>query len=676
MRSLSESLISLAFTVCAATLGACTGRIDDSNLPPGSPPDNAAPFEAVGPTTYVPRVKNLMTGLAATDAEVNAVVADPTSLRGLVDQWMELPEFQGRMLDFFRNAFQQNQVTLASLVPSLGYKIVGNNLYSPRFERNIMDSFPMTVWELVKNGQPLSQAITTNTYMMTTAMMSFLSYSDDVNVDDNGTYLYRPFKRNAIAQFSIDPNEPATLAQTLDPTSPSYMKWHMPATFAGCTTAAPVVYTPATFNINMYPILFGFMLGSVQPYMPCVPSGDRINFGSQFADSDWNDWRMVTIQPTSATTPDTTPAFYDIIKLRAATTMTLHTKRIGFFGTLAFDSNWATNTSNEARVTANQALIVAIGRSINGENTLATFPVNATDADHAANPACAGCHNQLDPFKQYFRQSYSLTYHDQLDTTQLAQPAGFSIDGVTATGTGVGDIAATLASHPRLPLAWAQKLHFWATSTAALEDDPELVRIADVFAQNNLDFKTLARELFTSPLITLASSTKTTQTNGVILSIARRDQFCASLSNRVGLHDVCGMTSAQPSALQTTVASRALLLPVDTYYRSYALPSLPTNPDLFFRDSVEAVCRLVADQLIDVASGTSRYNSAMPDLAITDLVATVMGIVPSDPRSAPATAILKDNFTAALASSNDPKNALKSTFALACISPPSVLSGL
>src|SRR5262249_23934048 len=160
-----------------------------------------------------------------------------------------------------------------------------------------------------------------------------------------------------------------------------------------------------------------------------------------------------------AGTPNTSPVFYDILKLRAANDLTLHTPRMGFFGTLAFDANWATNISNEARVTANQSLIVSIGQSIDGENVTISFPQNSTDASHATNPACTGSHSQPDPFKQYFRQSYTYTYHDQTDTTQLSQPAGFAIDGVTAQGQGVGDIAKTLSSHPRFALAWALKLH-------------------------------------------------------------------------------------------------------------------------------------------------------------------------------------------------------------------------
>jgi hypothetical protein len=582
---------------------------------------------------------------------------------------MSLPEFQGRMLDFFRNAFQQNQVVLGTLFTNLGVNLQFNNTYNRQIERSIMDSFPLTVWELVKTGQPLNQALTTNQYMLTTAMMSILSYADDMTVADNGKTTNRPNARALIPQFTIDPTSANTLAQSLDSTNATtFMTWNLPMTFTGCATETPYQTTGA----GMYQGLMNFLFGRAT-YPPCQAQG-QVSVPAQFAETDFTDYRMVTLNVAGAGA-NTAPVFYDILKLRAASAMTLHTQRMGFFGTLAFDANWATNVSNEARVTANQSLIVSIGQSINGENVIVNFPVNTTDANHATNPACAGCHSQLDPFKQYFRQSYTLTYHDQTDATQLSQPAGFAIDGVTAQGQGVGDISKTLATHPRFALAWVNKLHFWANSTAAIEDDPEVLRIADAFQKAKFDFKTLARELFSSPLITLASGTKTTQTNGIIMSIARRDQFCAALSNRMGLADVCGMATIKPTQQQTTVATRALLMPVDTYYRAYALPSLPTNPDLFFRDSVESICRLVADQLVDVKPGPGKYDSTKPDEAIADFVATVMALVPSDPRAAAAQQILSDNFAQAKASGATATDSLKATFTLACIAPTSAMVG-
>jgi hypothetical protein len=621
----------------------------------------------------VPKVKNLLTGLAATDAEVQAVASNPTALRGLIDGWMALPQFQGKMLDFFKNAFQQNQVTLPTLEQNVGLNVQVSSLYQKTFEDSLMRSFALTVWELMKEGLPFNAALTTNRYMLTTAQMSFLSLADEMNVSDTGKTLNRLDARKALKLVTLDPTSTATMATSLDPTSPSFMTWPLAITDTKCLALMPTM--PVTFTgAGMYVQLFNFLMGKAS-YAPCAPANQQ-QVAPQFADTDFTDFRMVTVHPTDATNTTTSPIFYDILKLRAATDLTLHAPRIGFFGTLAFDANWATNTSNEARVTANQSLIVGIGQSINGENVLVQFPVNATDASHASNPQCAVCHQILDPYKQFFRQSYTLTYHDQTDATQLAQPAGFAIDGVSTTGQGVGDVAKILATHPRFPLAWTLKLHFWANSTPAIETDPEVVRVATAFQQSNLDFKTLVRELFSSPLVTYAAPTQTTQMNGVILSIARRDQYCAALSNRLGLPDVCGMETPKPTGAQTNVAGRAALMPVDTYYRAYALPSYPTDPDLFFRNATEAMCRLIADQVVDVKTPPSRYSSAKSTAAIADFVSTVMGLTSSDPRAAPAQQILADNFAAAQSGGASATDSLKSTFTLACIAPSSVIVGL
>ena len=327
-------------------------------------------------------------------------------------------------------------------------------------------------------------------------------------------------------------------------------------------------------------------------------------------------------------------------------------------------------------MTANQALIVALGRSIAGEATISIFPVNATDASHASDPACTACHSQLDPYKQFFRQSYSLYYGDQTDQTVIAQPANLKLAGITTTGRGVGDLANGFAAHPLFPIAWASKIHFWANSTAADETDPELLRIAAAFAGSSFDFETLVREMFSSPLVTYASPTKTTLASGVIDSILRRDQFCAALSNRLALPDVCGMLSTKQTPAQATISARAVLMPVDTYYRAYALPALPTSPDLFFRQSVESICRLVADQAIDVKTGTSLYSGATPEPALDAFVGTIMGLVPSDPRAKDARAILADNFAASQAGGASATDALKATFTLACIAPSSIAVGL
>src|SRR5262245_64882583 len=74
------------------------------------------PFEPDPPMVYVAKVKNLLVGLPPTDAEVDAVIADPAALGGLIDEWMKQPEYQRKMLRFFQLAFQQTQITRASFI--------------------------------------------------------------------------------------------------------------------------------------------------------------------------------------------------------------------------------------------------------------------------------------------------------------------------------------------------------------------------------------------------------------------------------------------------------------------------------------------------------------------------------------------------------------------------------
>lgn len=668
--------VALAVAACLAAQ-ACTVGINGGGGGggDGDGDGNSAPYEPVTAQVYVPKVKSLLTGLAATDAEIKAVAESPEAIRGLIDQWMQEPSFKERMLDFFRNAFQQNQITYQSLEDSFSNKF---DYPAPRAQmvRNIMDSFPLTVWQLMSEGKPFTEALTTNRYMLTTGLMAIMSYLDDRRNSDTGAGSSRLVARNPISKFTVSRTATHSIADTLNPASANYMVWRA-NNFVGknpiesCATTAVARTSTGTNDFGFYfgdGSLWGLMMGVVK-FDAC---GGFYVTTPQYGDADWNDWRMVTMNVAPAGSSSADPSFYELIKLRNASAMTLHTPRLGFLGTVAFQANWPTNADNAARVTANQALIVALGTPVGGEPVPAGFALDPADAEHAG-PACIGCHHQLDPLRKYFRQSYTVSYSDQIGYS--GGPGGFLLDGVSATGNGVGDLARTLAAHPRFALAWAEKLHFWATSTAALADDPELLRVSAAFKDSNFDFKTLVRELFSSPLITLQSKTKTTAENGVLLSIARRDQFCAALSSRLGLPDACGMHATKPTPTQAKVSGRAVVMPVDTYNRGFALPSLPTRPDLFYRQSAESVCGLVADQVVDATTGTSKYKSQNADAAIDDFVATVMNIPPSDPRSAPARAILAENYATSKASATATA-ALKGTFTLACISPTSMLVGL
>lgn len=671
---------------CFGDDDASTSNPDGAQQGGDSAVDAEVPFEPALPTSYVNKVKTILTGLAATDAEVAAVIADPGALRGLIDTWMALPEFERRAKDFFRTAFQQSQIGAVEVFDAHGQgtTFLMNETYRGRLNRTLMDSFGRTVWALVQEGKPLSTALTTDSYQLTTAELVMLTYLDEVVRSDQFGATNRLNTRVDRA-VTFDPAIDPPFAQSIDPDNANFMRWKARATpAANCT---PIAETFATNNGSRFLILLRSFFGSERCRNDQNMGQIRnVQVPPILTDDDFEIARPVRIE--RAAQEGDVPYFWELPRLRSATTLKLHTPRVGFLGTLAFAANWPTNAGNDARVIVNQALIVGLGRSINGESSIVSFPEGVSDSDqeHSANPACAVCHVQLEPMKQFVKQSLTLYYSEQRDPAQISAPASFAVDGVTVNGSGVGDLMKAMTQHPRFPIAWTHKLYFWATSHPAHEDDPEFLRVAEVFRQNNFDFKVLVRELFASPLITYASRTmSTTMPGGDALSIARRDQYCAALSNRLGLSDVCGISSPAPNASQRSIAQSASMIAADGYFRSFELPALPTTPDLFFRASAEAMCGDLAALVVD-AGDDSRYKSTAPEAAIDDMVTVVMGLPPSNPRAAGAKQILLEHFNAARAlPSTDAGadagtiravDALKSTFQLACLSPSSVIVGL
>jgi hypothetical protein len=220
----------------------------------------------------------------------------------------------------------------------------------------------------------------------------------------------------------------------------------------------------------------------------------------------------------------------------------------------------------------------------------------------------------------------------------------------------------------------------WANSNHCSEADPELVRVAQVFADHAYDWQSLVRALFSSPLVTDASPTLTAQQSGTPVAITRRAQLCATLDNRLGSSDVCGLGAIQTGAGGRTIPAVATQLPSDGYSRGQVSALYVDDPDPFFRASVEKLCALVADRVVDVAGGAdagttpSLYSSATPDAAIAAMAHGLMGLDAS--RDAEPIRILTDHYQAAVTAKKTTTVALKSTFTLACMSPWVVSVGL
>jgi hypothetical protein len=691
--------------VALALLVGCGGGksgAPPTTVGPGSTPDGAAmamtgadggappaPWSPAPPSVYASKVKNLLTGLPLADEELRGVTANPASFPSLVDTWMATPQWRSKMLEFFKQAFQQTQTDINDYDEQLGRTTnPWNNSDRVKFRVAAEESFARTVLALIDEGRPFTEVLTTDRFMLNAPLMSSYAFidafpqSDSDKVVAQGIWLIR--QKYPMFSFTrttnLDPTTgmpvPIALEDSINPASPHFMVWYDPNPYAGALERCkePEVRMGANGLSALADFLYGGRPG-------CGSTT------SQWTAADWDGWRMVKVRVPRA--GEERSVFFDVPRLRdpATAELVLNTPRIGFMSTLAFFANWPTNNSNSYRVTTNQTMIVALGTSFDDSGTTIQVSETSSDAMHVQpGTACYGCHSTLDPMRDFFRQSYSVAYSTQLlDPVKSGIPAAgtFTVDGsAPVMGNGLGALASALAQHPRFAPAWVNKLCQFANSTGCSADDPEVARVAAAWKASNYNFKTLVRELFSSPLVTFAATTKTAVDQGMVIGIARRETTCAALAGRLGLPNLCttlagtaGVGGVQGAAFVAKARNLVLSVPGGGYTRGDTTPLLPHDPNMFFTSAMENLCFQIAVQLVD-AGKTSRYLSASKDDAIKDFVATVMGLPASDPRSATMTSILQDHYGQAVKASQTPTNALRSTFTLACESPAAVSVGL
>jgi hypothetical protein len=643
---------------------------------------SAHAFEQDPPSVYVAKVKNLLVGLPPTDAEVMSVTADPTQLKTLIDGWMQLPQYPSKMMRFFELAFQQTQVAISDYADQVNPRTADINATTgPLLVQNASESFARTMLALVGQGAPFTQAATTTQLMMTPALMEFYAFLDAWQVDDTGKFTDRLATSFKNVSLTLEASAgPIPISQSLDPSSPNYMHWYDPdvGTAArlvaeGCTQD-PIVYPAASDTLHY--ILVGAVPGLRNS--PCTIYGGSA-IAPQLTSADYTTWKMVTIRPPAA--GESATAFYDLAKLRAANELVLTIPRVGFFSTPAFFANWQTNTSNQARVTTNQSLIVALGSQVDGTDATKPPSTPGLDAVHASQPACVACHQTLDPTRSVVAATYSWDYHSQTEALYSGQMGLFAFQGVVKPMTSVTDFANTLATHPLFGQAWAQKLCYYANSSPCIPSDPEFQRIVGVFTSSGFQWNSLVREIFASPLTTNAAPTATESDVGKVVAVSRRDHLCAALDARLGFGDLCGLDATTPDGARTTIPEIVSGLPSDGYGRGAVAPVLPNQPTLFYRAGTENICEAAAALVIDVpmakqVAGVKQWSSGQSDAAIADFVQIVMGLPPSDERSAPATQLLGGHFQDAMKQGATATAALQSTFVAACLSPGAVSIGM
>ena len=711
-----KTVLRLGIASVIAVAG-CTGQIGAARAPssggggsgagaggdPGSTTPPPPPFEAATAASSVRKVKNLLTGMTPTDDEVALATAQGAQgLRTLIDGWTADPTLQGlyrdRMLSFFRNTFQQTGFNPAEdfkpqLLTNGGFDFAatpGDDIFN-RLVQNIQDSFAITAWQLVAEGRPFNEVLTTTRFMMTTALKA--------------TYLQIEMPRSqAASTIAWKVNESGTdvpIEQFVDPTSPNYLTFGdvAPTLNAGKPTIVCRGTAGMVNAFNGFATLFQVLLGLIPQYSTTANSVttdvcDRHASRPYFTLSDVSDWQWVNVRALAAGETRVMP--YNLPALRQATELALALPRVGYYTTPAFLALWNTNDSNQHRVTANQTLLIALGASLTPANAVVPLSAAGLDPSHAVSGTeCYGCHKTLDPLRQFW--GTQLDFNDRNDFPAKAggglaadpRPAmtggALAFGNVNATGADMMALGPLLeqvvdSADPKLPvsrfaISIAQKLCYFANSAPCLETDPEFRRVAQLFETGGFNFPALLRELLSSPLVTGASPTATATANGFTISIARRDQLCAALSNRLGKPDLCGLAVPIPSSAQSATLKIASSIPADAFSRGSEVPIAASSPTLFYSSASELLCENIAAAVVDATTGTIYTSTAVP-AAIADMVERVIGYPPNDPLYAGAVQILQDNYDAHVAAKASATNALRSTFALACEAPTTLSLGL
>ncbi len=372
-----------------------------------------------------------------------------------------------------------------------------------------------------------------------------------------------------------------------------------------------------------------------------------------FQPEDFSDWRTVELVPAEQDEPE--PVFWDIIALRnTQTQLAVGMPRVGFSTHPAFLARWETNADNQFRVTTNQALLVATGHTFEVSDATEPLGDDGLDGGHAQpGTACNACHRALDPMRVFFHNAYDYDY-TSLGVDHGNLTPAYTFRGEASVGGDLYDFAQHLADSPDFATAWAHKLCYWANSQACDEDDPELLRVAQVFADSGYSFKTLVVEMLTSPLVTGHALTQTYCSRPFLVSITRRDQLCHALDVRLGTDGVCD---------QGQLAKLVELIPEDAIARGDPAPVQNPVSSAFHAAGVEQFCVRLAQELV-VPGGPVPPGDEAGALAV--IVGDLMGIPDGSVRHQEVTETLAAHIDQAQGSVSEAE-AIASAFALGCM---------
>lgn len=611
------------------------------------PPEQ--PHEPTPVAAALAKVKALVDGEPPTAEELAAVTADPGALRGMIDGWADPAanaRFREKLASFMVVALQQ-RVTAPSVEQF--NNLQSDRSYRPLVARVLQESFVRTALDIVDRGAPWTEIVTTRRWMMTTANLVMLLYTDQTAAE-----------RATRHQLAPPGDDPPSIADQV-----AAMTWAVPGLpddLGRCARGIP--------QFEVLDLLHGFVAGR------CNGGGAPLRWpDAPLTAADFEDWRPIELV-NSAEAGDVVQ-FYDLPTLRAAEgTVRVRTPRRGFFTTQAFLSNWPTNVDNQFRVTINQTVLAGLHGGFS--QTEPTPRVTADDAaiplDHveSVDSACYGCHKNMDPMRIYFAQSYTVEYQrpfaEALERGGLIYDpmpeSGFALLGHSRLGGGINALGATLASHPRFAIAWAQKVCLYANSARCDEADPQFLAIVDRFRDGH-DFRRLFVDILASPLVTGLEQTSTWGADGPLVSITRRDHLCPMLEARTGVDGICE---------SGRVRNMANLIPRDDYARGVADPVQPSLPSAFHYAAARAACESMAQ--IVVRFDSALYSPADPVATLDRIVTRLMALPAGHSRRADAVDAVQSTYQAARDAGLNARDGLRAAFALGCLSPDVMGVGL
>ena len=667
---------------CGSDAGGARGPMGDEPGPTPPPP-----FAPLPPHVYATKIKQLITGLPLTDEELARVVAEQrAALPALIDGWMSLPQWREKMLVFFRQAFQQTQTDIADYDEQIGRPTnPWNRVDKLQFVRSAEESFARTALALIEEGRAFTETVTTERFLLNPPLMSAYAYMDAVPLNDLGRpvpaelwllgkYPMLAFERTTNPDPVTLVPRPIPISESIDPASPNFMRWYEPHPYQGVNE-----------RCREPQIVRGIQaLRFVADYV----HGGRPGCGttdSQWTDQDWQSWRWVTIRSTRAGEERTT--FWDLARLRDPGTqeLVLATPRVGFMTTPAFFANWPTNLSNSYRVTANQALIVGLGRSFDDRGVTVTVNETSSDDEHVEpGTPCFGCHVTLDPMRDFFRRSYSLSYFQQLNLAGLP-PRAHSPSTAARRSWGRASTRSR-GRWPSIPLCGGL--------------DAEALPVRQRFPLSERRSRVSAGR---RPLRGQRPRLEDAGAGAVRLAPGHvcRDYPHLREPGRGGGHPAprgavrgARAPAGDPRPVQPGLAPAGRRGrtgpepgsqpcpqpgPGDSgggYARGDEQPLMPRDPNLFFQAATENLCLLLSTQLVDMPLGPQLFVSARPAEAVSNLVGLLIGLPASDPRAPALSALLREHNDEARASGVTAREALQSTFLLACAAPPAISMGL